>query len=291
MFDLQPIEKPVQIQGFNSIYYFEFTKNFSHPPEKHNFWEMVYVDNGKAIAITDGTSVELPQGHVIFHEPNEIHAHISDKNKPNNMLVISFTANSPLMQFFKKKIFRLDSTEKTLLSLFIKEAKVALGKIPNQFTDKSNLDFSKAPLGAPQLLDCYLTEFLIRLARSTNFSQQPEILEESAARGASVNALATLAIYHMQQNIYKPLSLEELCACCICGKSNLNKVFKQATGQSPMNYYTNLKMNEAKKLLRQDNLSVSEISDMLGYTTIHNFSRAFKKCTGFSPIGYLKSIL
>ena len=58
-----------------------------------------------------------------------------------------------------------------------------------------------------------------------------------------------------------------------------------------MRYYSDLKIKEAKKLLREDVLSVSEISEKLNYSGIHNFSRAFKEATGFSPMGYKKSII
>ena len=108
MFEMQKIEYAIEIQGFNSIYYFEFSKNFSHTPEKHNFWEMAYVDSGKINAITNGVGCTLEQGQAIFHQPMEIHAHISDNKVSNNMVVISFTTDSLAMQYFKNKTFTLD---------------------------------------------------------------------------------------------------------------------------------------------------------------------------------------
>ena len=70
-----------------------------------------------------------------------------------------------------------------------------------------------------------------------------------------------------------------------------SKVFKENTGKSPMEYYQHLKIIESKKLIREEKYSISEISDMLGYSSIHIFSRAFKKAVGFSPTAYKKSIL
>lgn len=58
-----------------------------------------------------------------------------------------------------------------------------------------------------------------------------------------------------------------------------------------MEYYNGLKIIEAKKLLREGSYSVSQIAEILGYTTIHNFSRAFKKAAGLSPTAYIKSII
>ena len=84
---------------------------------------------------------------------------------------------------------------------------------------------------------------------------------------------------------------ESICNHFFIGKSQLSAMFRERTGESPMQYYTSIKVDEAKKLLREDNLSVSQITDVLGYSGIHNFSRAFKKATGFSPTEYKKSIL
>ena len=164
-FEIRPINREITIDGFNSIYYFEFGKDFSHPPEMHDFWEMVYVDGGEIISVTDGLGRTLSQGQVIFHRPMEIHAHVSNKVVPNNMLVVSFTSKSPAMEFFDKKIFSLDKTGKTLLTLFINEAKNALGEISGEYDNKNPLDFSSAPFGSLQLLECYLTEFLLILSR------------------------------------------------------------------------------------------------------------------------------
>ena len=103
MYSSQNKKNVINIEKFNSIYYFEFGKDFTHTPESHNFWEMVYVDNGRINAISDGKGFMLEQGQVIFHEPMEVHAHISDKHVANNMMVISFTTQSENMDFFKNK--------------------------------------------------------------------------------------------------------------------------------------------------------------------------------------------
>ncbi len=79
---------------------------------------------------------------MIFHQPGEIHAHVSNQVVSNNMLVVSFTARGKGMRFFDRKIFDLDKTAKTLLSLFIQEAKNALGDLPGEYADKKSGDLS-----------------------------------------------------------------------------------------------------------------------------------------------------
>ncbi len=290
MFDLQKPIKEIEITGFNSIYYFEFGKDFSHAPEKHNFWEMVYVDSGKINAITNGVGCTLVEGQAIFHEPMEVHAHISDNYVANNMLVISFSAEGEMLQFLKSKTFNLDKTGKMLLSLFLQEAKNALGKVPSTYENKENLNFKKDVFGASQLLNCYFTEFVIRLIRSGSALSE-ELLLSKKSRDIANNSLSELISDYLKSSIYTPITLKEVCAHFLIGKTQLCKIFRESTGQSPMEYYMFLKMTEAKKLLREKNYSVSEISDMLGYSSIHIFSRAFKKAVGISPTAYSRRII
>ena len=65
MFEMQKVDCKINLEGFNNIYYFEFGKDFSHAPERHDFWEMVYVDSGSILAITEGV-VHLVRGRSFF---------------------------------------------------------------------------------------------------------------------------------------------------------------------------------------------------------------------------------
>lgn len=286
-FNMQPIQREIIVDGFNSIYYFEFGKDFSHPPEKHNFWEMVYVDSGEIIAVTDGIGQTLCQGQMIFHKPMEVHAHVSNKIISNNMLVVSFSTDSKTMEFFDKKIFNTDKTVKTLLKLFTYEARVALGGIPGEYSDKNPLDFTKAPMGSLQLMECYFTELLLVLMRQENHVNAISSSIDSRELGNS--SIAELIGVHLEENVYSSLSLSDVCSKFFLGKSQLSKIFKEYSGLSPMEYYLKLKISEAKKLLRAGG-SVTNVSDRLGYSSIHNFSRAFKKVTGMSPVSYKNKI-
>ena len=288
-FEIRRIEREIEIEGFNSIYYFEFGKNFTHTPEKHDFWEMTYIDSGEIQAITEGHARTISQGQILFNKPNELHAHVSNNKVPNNMLVISFTSNSPAMSFFDKKVFTLDKTPKTLLSLFISEAKRALGEVPHDYNNKNALDFSNAPFGSLQLLECYLTEFLIVLKRSSEESIS-RVIRTKDSRELGQSSIAELIVGYLGENVYNNVSLSDISAKFFMGKTQLCKIFNEQFDEGPIEYYTRLKMTEAKKQLREGKISVSKLSDMLGYSSIHNFSRAFKKYSGVSPTEYKKRI-
>ena len=205
------------------------------------------------------------------------------------MLVISFTSHSDAMSFFRRKTFTLDKTEKTLLKLFVGESKNALGKIPDDYEQKGDLSFKNARPCSVQLMECYFTELLLQLLRSGDETFE-NIHQTKTTRTIAENSISEMIKDFMEKKLCSDLNLSELCSHFLIGKSQLSKIFVENCGKSPMAYYTDLKMNEAKRLLREDVLTVSEISRELGFPSIHGFSRSFKKNVGVSPTDYKKSI-
>lgn len=288
-FKTHPIKREIVIDGFNSIYYFEFGKDFSHPPERHNFWEMVYVDSGKVNALVSGRARTLSQGEMIFHRPMEMHAHVSNRKDPNCMLVVSFTTKSEAMNFFHGKIFTADKTAKTILSLFTAEAKRALREIPNDYRNRDPLDFSHAEACSFQLLECYLTEFLLTLRRRAA-GDAAAVRKSENSRELTESSIVTLVTEYLSENLYTSLTLADVCAKFYIGKSQLCKLFSEHLGVGPIEHYHKLKTTEAKRLLLSGEYSITRVADMLGYSSIHNFSRAFKATVGISPTEYKRKI-
>lgn len=67
------------------------------------------------------------------------------------------------------------------------------------------------------------------------------------------------------------------------------EVFRKVYGMSPRRFLSELKLNEAKTLIRQPELALSEIAQRLGYAHLSHFSRQFKRWTGMSPLEYRRS--
>ena len=67
---------------------------------------------------------------------------------------------------------------------------------------------------------------------------------------------------------------------------SLNRRFKLATNSSPLQYLQSLRIEHAKELLKQSNLAVSEVADMVGYQDASYFTSLFKKVTAVTPIEY-----
>ena len=89
---------------------------------------------------------------------------------------------------------------------------------------------------------------------------------------------------YMFLNFRNPdLNLTELANYCGYSVAYFSRVFKQYVGDSPITHLNKLRISEARSLFFNDNLSLSEISEMVGFNNLSTFTEAFKKITGNKP--------
>lgn len=98
----------------------------------------------------------------------------------------------------------------------------------------------------------------------------------------------TEAKKYMQENYQKPLRLEDVSGAVGFNATYFSSLFKKETGRNFTDYLTELRMNKAKELLREKDIMVSDVAEMVGYNDLKYFSRLFKKITGISPSDYKK---
>lgn len=91
------LKHSIDIDAIITLHYFEYMKNFEFKGESHNFWEFLYVDKGTVAVRADDTWTTLKTGDIIFHQPNEFHAIKSIGKDSPNLVVMSFTCDSPAM--------------------------------------------------------------------------------------------------------------------------------------------------------------------------------------------------
>jgi len=85
------------------------------------------------------------------------------------------------------------------------------------------------------------------------------------------------------QHIGDPITIKELSRKVAINECYLKKGFKEMFGTTIFDFYQNQRMEHARFLLYEKGLSVSEVSALLGYSSISHFSTAFKKHTGIKP--------
>ncbi len=280
------LENCITIDCLYTVHYFEYTSNFYFPGESHDFWELVYVDKGSVNICMDEKEITLKKGDIAFHKPNEFHKVSTYGLTAPNLAVISFDCHSPLMEFFQCQVFKISQKERAILADILVESRKLLSSPLNDPYLNSMVKNENIPLGTEQLIKTYLEQFLILLLRRYHNTQAMANLP-SAPNTAAVFKRVT---EYMEDNIDKRLTIQQICWDNMIGRTKLQKIFHTESGMGIIDYFSKLKINAAKHMIRDGKLNFSQISEQLGYSSIHYFSRQFKKISGMSPSEYASSV-
>jgi len=137
-----------------------------------------------------------------------------------------------------------------------------------------------------ELGENYLEIFLIDVMRSmteTESGNKTFLKDRAFDKKPVANVVKVLS-----ENVFLPLSIDQICKKTNYSRSYLFREFKAETGKSIIQYFIDLKIEKAKELLRENDLSIKEISEKLAFDTPNYFSKTFKKVTGYTPSTYRK---
>lgn len=287
--DFIPIENEtvLRVDNLYTIHYFQYAKDYAFYGERHDFWEMVYIDRGEAEIVADTSGYTLSQGYAVFHKPGEYH-NIWANKKFANSVIITFSSQSESMNFFKNKILPFDEESKYLLGKILGEAKNYFSEPLNIVELKKMTKQKGAPFGGEQLIRRYLEELLIHLVRTGHKTPPPSSLRIAAEEGQQ--KIVDSVISYLKDNIENPITLDSVVENIAFSKTYLKTLFRKKTGTTIIKYLTSLRIDRAKQLLSEGSSTVSEISVLCGFSTVHYFSNTFKKETGMTPTEYVKTV-
>ena len=279
------------VRGIISIHYFDYMSDFVFPGESHDFWELLCVDKGEIDAVAGEERHTLKKGRIIFHQPGEFHNVITNGRVAPSLVVIAFECRSPAMEVFRDQILMVQDTESALLAQIIIEARRAfVGRLDDPYQEELIRNTVSPGFGAEQLIRNYLEELLIHLYR--RYFSNPLPVPQSLRRPllGRPNETYNRVIRYMEEHVSEQLTIEKICKNTLISRSRLQKLFQELHGCGVMEFFTLMKIDTAKELIRCNQLNFTQIADRLGYTSVHYFSRQFKKITHMSPSEYASSI-
>ncbi len=283
------LDNVINITRVVTVFYMEFDKNYRNSGETHDFWELVYVDSGEIIVQAGKTKHVLERGSLIFHKPNEYHNIAANQKTAANVFITTFAASSKAMDFFKEKKFVLPEQLRPYIKILMQEGKAFLGDQILQENIRGLQLKEDVPFGCKQIFRTTLEQLLIHLIRTEEeLSQIPFIFPDKESID---NHLVGAVIKLLQEHVYGKITVEEICRELNYSKAYISKIFRESCGCTMVEYYTDLKIKEAKRLIREKNYSLAEISDMLCFHNPHYFSRVFKGKVNMTPSEYGDSIL
>jgi len=97
-------------------------------------------------------------------------------------------------------------------------------------------------------------------------------------------------VSHIEEKYMKPITLEKAASIACMNKFKFCRTFKERYGQTFITYLNGIRVKNAAELLRNNNLSITEIAYFVGYGSVVHFDRVFRSTYGISPREYRKTV-
>ena len=236
------------------------TKEYTdYPLHRHSCWEILFSLRGSGTIRIDDEVLPFREGSIFVIPPGHPHCKRSSEGYMDGCI---FALDLQMDENYFWTIE--DNYEKTLFTLF---------GIAYYAQERKGIYAKKVVDSVGEAIYGLLLEF----------RSQKEVYDQS------VDRFIHLLIDNIGSTEFR---LDEAVAASGYNANYFRKLFRESTGSSPLEYFTNLRIEEAKRRLRLygKTESIREIAEKAGFSDPYYFSRKFKQKTGMSPRDYLNSL-
>ncbi|QJD84280.1 AraC family transcriptional regulator [Cohnella herbarum] len=253
-------------------------ERFTLPIHIHDFVEIQYVAEGKGFHYIGDERIYVEKGDLFIIPIGTRHVYRPSSEAPKDELIVYNCLFDPSVPEKLTQAYPLPENVLFLLS--------GGGQSYRRFKDSFNeakicmetlyREYQTELPGYEAVLYARLTELLVFLCR----------LELSRKKTAPAISQLAKVFEYIERHSDRPLTLSEVAALLHVSVSYLQRMLKQATGQSFTEYVQNLRIRKCCEMLRQTPLPVKEIAAKAGYRDLKFFHELFRKKTGLTPRAY-----
>ena len=265
------IHNILSVKSIITVYHKELSNHISCG-EAHDFPEIVYVSKGTLNTFIEGEKITLTAGQMIIYEPNCFHGSKTPLVMSDATIeIISFETENELNRDIYNKIITTSVEQRLELNEIITMA----------------LPFFKERIGVKGLM--LQEEFDPYILQSVKNKLELFLLNLISPSPKGSEAETTRINDYLMKKISKSLTIREICTDLGISESSLVRIIKSTYNTTPIAYFSDLKIQEVKRLIDKTTLNFTEISYKLGYSTVHHLSKKFKEKTGITLTEYAKT--
>lgn len=269
------------------------TDALAHPHDlteiahQHDFCELVIVTQGQAMHHLEGHDFAVAAGDVFLLQGQHRHFFYARKNL-DLINVMYDPGKIALPEGELRKLpgycalFMLEPSfrQKHKFASRLHLQRIGLGHV-ERLAEEMRQEYSHKPAGWEVLMRAKLLELMVYLSRTY---LNTESLEAHALLRVG-NVIGAL-----ENDYSKNWHLDELVEVAHMSRSNLMQIFRKATGQSPIEYLLRLRLQKATELLRNSDLSITEVAFRVGFNDGNYFTRQFSQVYQQSPRTYRNNL-
>ena len=235
-------------------------------PHTHNHMELFFIVGGKGQFLIEDQLHPVDVNHLVIINPNVPHTEVSLNAQPLEYIVLGIEgielANSDTSNGQFSILDRHESVE----------ISGCLRNILREMEQKNT--------GYEDVCQAFMEILIIRLMRMT------ALAVPTVQQAPSANRQCAAVRRYIDLHFKEALTLEQLAEEGHMNKFYLSHAFKREYGVSPINYMVSKRIEESKYLLAETDLSMSQIAQLLGFSSLSYFSQVFHRTQGVSPKEY-----
>ena len=238
----------------------------------HHVYEIYYLEKGSVTYFADNSVYAVEKGEFILIRPNVIHT--TKYGESDHKRILIYFKESFIKEFL--------SIESDMISIF-DNVHLRLAKTNEKRAEeimKHILFEYRSDNSSTVLLKCLLGELLKLFAENHSESLEPRIPDGE-------NTIFSIISY-INSNYQNPLTLNNLSRIFYLNPAYLSRSFKASTGMGFKDYLTQVRLREASILLKNSDLSISEIYERTGFSSINHFCKTFKSAFGVTALKFRK---
>ena len=243
----------------------------------HRFYHFIYVMDGTGRINISGNDYIAKADQCLLIKPQEYHGIYSYKQLEFKTIEVKFVVNNALLKEHTDRLPQICSIDTPHIRYMLECLLIEASKKDCLYECAVNSQF---------------TDLLIKIIRINTGSAKIQAYSPHLKDTLQDNEILGLkeALDFIHQNIGENIHMKEVANAAGLSESRFYSLFKERFKISPIRYIQEVKINKAKEMMLRTGMNVTQTAYSLGFSSLHYFSKFFKKMEGVPPRAYLNQI-
>lgn len=240
-----------------------------------NQLELAFIMSGHGKYKIDGKIYDIEEGDLLILNPGVYHQSIvSDPMHPATEFFVGLS--DFCLEGMRPNCFDIEGH--TPVYKTGPELRLKLMRLCIAMDSEKNTCYT----GKYYMMQSYLVQYVLYILRDMQEAALPN--GRCAFESVNKNEIVSQIMQYFEEHYAEKISLDIISENMYVSPFYISKIFKTVTGDTPIRYLIDVRLDKAKKLLMtRPELSVHEVAEMVGYDDAYHFSKLFKKRFGTSP--------
>jgi AraC-like DNA-binding protein len=262
-----------------------FDINWAMEPNRHKFYEMVYIEKGNAVFDIENKPVSIGPNDILIIKPNQAHKVTVQSQFGCEFIVVHYKfVNQVNPQYSEESLgdfldFVSGKESGSFITLKVSQKNDIIMLLKRIMKENEGED-----IGSEFLKYLLVMELFVLISRALKMEWENSM----KYKAPKLKELIAISVNYIRNNYERDISLKDISKFVFLSQSYFIRAFKDEVGISPINYLLKVRIERAKELLGDNEQKIVDIALAVGFSNQQRFNEIFKKYVKMTPMQYRK---